>query len=225
MIDTVSGQSFCVSRRISMPSRSSSRRSVSTTSNSCSRSCISASVALVTAVTSLPSSSRMALIVVATLCSSSTTRTLLVAICRRSPDRKRDRECGPLARAAPYLQRSAVCLNDAVRDPESETGAFLHLRGEEWLEDPRHRFLVDPGAGVPNVDAYDVRRLRIEDAATGLRRDDQPSTVGHRLGGVEEQVQEHLLQLIRGGADERQRRLELLLDAHAVLTEAFLDER
>src|SRR3979490_919021 len=103
----------------------------------------------------------MALIVIATLCSSSTTRTLLVAIWWRSSDRKGDRECRSLAGAAPPLQRSAVRLNDAVRDPETETGAFLHLRREKGLEDPRHRLLVDPGPGIPDVDAHHAPRLRI----------------------------------------------------------------
>src|SRR5712692_2044559 len=202
MIDTVSGQSLCVSRRISMPSRSSSRRSVSTTSNSCSRSWSSASLPLVTAVTSLPSSSRMALIVVATLCSSSTTRTLVFVIVWWPRDRQRDRERRALTGSASHLQRPAVRLHDAVRHPQAEAGALLHLRREERLEDARDRFFAHSRASVADVDAHDVGRIRLQLASAGVRRDDEPSARGHGLGGVEEQVEEDLLQLIGRCVDE-----------------------
>src|SRR6267142_3467191 len=162
----------------------------------------------------------MALIVVATLCSSSTTRTLLLAIVLRSRDRKSDREGRALARPAAHLERSAVRLHDAVRDPETETGALLHLGREERFEDARDRFLADPRAGVAHFDAHDVG-LRIELAAADMRRDDEPTATRHGLGRVEEQIEEDLLQLIRRRADERQRRQQLLLDAHTVLAQAL----
>src|SRR5687768_16632580 len=179
MMETVSGQSFCVSRRISIPSRSSRRRSVSTTSNSCSRSCASASLPVVTAVTSLPSSCKMALIVVATLCSSSTTRILLVGIVRRSRDRKSDRERRSLSGAAPYLEGAAVRLHHAVRDPETETRALLQLRREERLEDARDRLFADARSRVAHIDAHDVGPVRIELASTGVRRENEPTTLRH----------------------------------------------
>src|SRR6185436_2269005 len=157
MIDTVSGQSFCVSRRISMPSRSSSRRSVSTTSNSCLPSRSNASLPVVTAVTSSP-----------------TTRILLCAIVVRSRDRKRDRERGPVAGTASHLQGPTVRLHDAVRDPETKSGALLHLRREERLEDPGYGLLADPRAGVAHVDPDRIGGISIQlAAAAGLCRDDQ----------------------------------------------------
>src|SRR6185503_6139646 len=211
MIDAVSGEVRWTSRSTSIPSMSPSRRSVRTTSYRFSLRRRTASAPVVTAVTWWPSMVRIASIVVATLSSSSMTSTVasVTRRLRRPRDRERDDERRSLAGAAAHLHRAAVALDDAVRDPEAESGALLRLRREERLEDPRLRLLIHAHAAVLHLDAHGVERH----AALGLdvvaRRDAERAALGHRLGRVEEQIEQHLLQLVRRGADLRQRRVEL----------------
>src|SRR3954469_4002741 len=102
----------------------------------------------------------MASIVVATLSSSSTTRTDASVTCalRRAAHGQRDDEGRPLTGTASHLHRAAVSLDDAVRDPESEAGALLRLRREERLEDPRLGVLVHADAGVVDLDPHRIER-------------------------------------------------------------------
>src|SRR5919204_1099191 len=183
-----------------------------------------ASAPLVTATTSWPSSWRMAWIVVATLSSSSTTRTLVSAIgVRRSLDRERDREHRALAGTAPHFDRAAVPLDDAVRDPQPEAGAALRLRREERLEDAGLRLLVHAHAAVADLDAdrlvWDVALARAV-----ARRDGERAAVGHRLGRVEVQVEKDLLQLVGRAADRRELGIELAYDVYLRGAKLFRDE-
>src|SRR5206468_5590494 len=215
----------CTSFSTSTPSTSVSRRSVSTTSNWRSPRMRIASAPVVTATTSWPSSWRMAWIVVATLSSSSTTSTLVSGIVvRRSRDRQRDGERRALSGTALHLDRPAVPLDDAVRDPQSEASATLRLRREERLEDARLRLLVDADSGVLH---FDADRL-VGDVALAravARGDAEGATLGHRLGRVEEEVQEDLLQLIRRAADRWQLGVELARDHYLRGAQLLRDER
>src|SRR2546430_15746421 len=99
----------------------------------------------------------MALIVMTTLSSSSTTRTLGCSrIARRSLDRQRDHEGRPAADAAAHAHRAAVALHDPLRDPEPQAGALPGLRREERLEDLREEIVRDSLAGVAHLDLHGI---------------------------------------------------------------------
>src|SRR6516162_8837441 len=94
----------------------------------------------------------MAPIVTATLSSSSTTSRLPVAMYGRSPDRQCHAEGGPPPLTAAQLDRAAVRLDDALRDPQSQASAFLVFGREERLENMRQVLFGDTFAGVSNLD-------------------------------------------------------------------------
>ena len=77
-------------------------------------------------------------------------------------------------------------------------------------------------AGMP-LPVSRIVRSTVPAAGSGAMRIDHAAAVGHRLAGVGEQVQEHLLNLV--AADERQRRgLDEQLDLHAVLAHLALEQ-
>src|SRR6266516_1396351 len=142
----------------------------------------------------------MAPIVTATLSSSSTTRRLPLAMLRGTSYRQCDAECRAAALAAAQLDRATVRLDDALADPQPQSGPLLILGREERLEDVREVFFGDPRAGVANLD---VHRFRSEELRIGSARDAgrdvDGAALGHGLLRVEHQVQQHLLDLVRRG--------------------------
>src|SRR6266566_4857710 len=179
------------------PSMSSSRRSVSTRSYTPVWSLLSASAPVVEMVTSYPSISRIAPIVMATLCSSSTTSRLPLDMLPGPGDRQRDTERRAAARAAAEFDRSPVRLNDALGDPQSETSAFLVLGRKERLEDV---WKVLFGDAVARIADLDVDRLGHQELRIGAVRDScryvDGAALRHGLLPVKHQVQEHLFDLI-----------------------------
>src|SRR5438477_3987235 len=168
----------------------------------------------------------MALMVTTTLSSSSTTRTLGCSrITRWSLDRQGDHEGRPATDPAAHAHRAAVALHDALRDPESESGPLAGLGREERLEDLGEHIVRNPLAGVAYLDLHG---LASDDLGLGvaarLRRDRDGAALGHRVRGVEEKVEKDLLQLIRGRADTRQSRVELIRDLDTALPEPFCDK-
>ena len=84
------------------------------------------------------------------------------------------------------------------------------------------------GDAVAGVADLDVDRLGHQEFGVGAvrdaRRDEDRAALGHGLLGVQHQVQQHLLDLIGRGDDRRQRRLEVVFDAHAVLAQVLFDQ-
>src|SRR3954468_14364879 len=134
---------------------------------------------------------RIASIVVATLSSSSTTRTdaSLTRALRRTGHGERDDERSALTWSASHLHRSAVSLDDAVRDPESKAGALLRLGREERFEDPRLGVFVHADAGVVDLDAHRIERHAALRLHRVPRRHRERAAARHRLSGIEEQVE------------------------------------
>ncbi len=94
-------------------------------------------------------------------------------------------------------------LDDAVDGRQAKPRAFpLLLRGKEWLENSRFDVVVHPVPGVThrqhNVVSGRQGRARLRVHLIDLhvfRFDGQGSPARHRIGGIHNQVQEHLLDL------------------------------
>ena len=90
----------------------------------------------------------------------------------------------------------AVLLDDAVRYREPEPRALPHLlRREEGLEDARHDLGRDAGAVVLELDHH--RRSTVLFSFAGAHADGIALAAGQDgVLGIEQKVQEHLLQLV-----------------------------
>src|SRR2546421_3217268 len=139
----------------------------------------------------------MAPIVTATLSSSSTTRRLPLAMLRGTSYGQCDAERRAAARATSQLDRATVRLDDALTDPQPQSGALLIFGRKERLEDVRQVFLSDALASVANLDVHRVsdQELRVGSARYTRRDRDRPA-LGHGLLRVVHQVQQHLLDLV-----------------------------
>ena len=110
-------------------------------------------------------------------------------------------EGGAFARAALHADIARVFLDDAVGDRKSKTGAAIlafggrRLGGEKWIVDAVNVFLRNARAGVgdAHADEFAVQRRHV-----------QYSAPGHRVLGVQEQIQKHLLQASGVALNQRQ---------------------
>ncbi len=112
------------------------------------------------------------------------------------------------------MNEASVLFDDAVSGCQPHSRALpALLSGEERLEDALARFGVHARAGVGNrQDRIAARRnVRIEPAVRvvqlhHLRFDQQSSSVGHGIPGVQAQIHEHLFELRGIGFDRIDRR-------------------
>src|SRR5664279_4231057 len=102
-----------------------------------------------------------------------------------------ERELGPTLRSIFGTQLASVLAHDAVADPKAETGAIADLLGgEERLENPADDIIRNTGAVVRNLDM---------DVIAGAKRRDRqlgPGNVAHRIHGVVDQIDDHLVCLL-----------------------------
>src|SRR5262249_51401655 len=87
---------------------------------------------------------------------------------------------GPATRLALDLQRAAVPLHHPVHHGQSQPGAALALRGEEWLEAPVARRLIHTDTGIDDLNTYLVGAQRAR-----AHRDE--SALGHRIDSIQNQ--------------------------------------
>src|SRR5262245_40543434 len=113
--------------------------------------------------------------------SSSTTRILFMA-------GELDAHRGAVAGLALDPDDAAVILDDALDDRQPEPGSVAPRR-EERVEDPRQGLGINAAAGVTDRD------LDRFPSILGVQTDASRSV--HRLGGIEQQVPQDLLQLSR----------------------------
>src|SRR4051812_3409573 len=134
------------------------------------------------------------------LCGTATTA-LVLCIHGLSDQRKFDVEGGAFARIALHVDLAGVLLDDPVRHREPQAGATRRsvarhvLCGEERIVDSVYMLRRNAGAGVTHGDVNTV-------AVRG--GNGERSAAGHRVLRVQEQVQEHLLQLSGVAVNERQ---------------------
>src|SRR5579872_7255536 len=99
----------------------------------------------------------MAPIVIATFSSSSTIRTLALAMFDWTIDRQGDAERCASTRATAQFDGAAMRLDNALRNPQPQAGALFVLGREEGLKNMRQVLLVDAFAGVAHLDVDRVR--------------------------------------------------------------------
>ena len=97
-----------------------------------------------------------------------------------------------------------MLLHDRVRDGQPEPRALADLlRREERIEDFRLQLLRYPGTVVVDLEddrlALQVVPAADDESAAAVRRE-------HRLLGVDDEIQQHLLNLVRIGEHLRQPR-------------------
>ncbi len=104
-------------------------------------------------------------------------------------ERQLDDELGAAGVLRPLfdIQATSVVLHGLEGEREADPGAVT-LRGEEGFEDALPELGGNPGSLVADVDGDPTGRQ-------GLRADAQGASGGHRVRGVQEQVQEYTLQL------------------------------
>ena len=117
--------------------------------------------------------------------------------------RQEDAERGALAGLGIHVDKAAGLLDDAIHRREAKPGALADFLGrEERLEDLVDDIGRNAGAGIGDVDPHIIRRrhalvgqLRgfIRRDVGGLHR--QLAAVGHRVAGVDREIDDHLLEL------------------------------
>src|SRR3989338_369136 len=144
-----------------------------------------------------------------TSASSTTTRTLPRASAIVSPGAGRDRrqrefdqERSALAGARAAVDGAAVLLDDAVADGQAQAGAPAGgLGGEEGVVDLAQVLRGDADAGVADLD--------LDAAVVVAGADGELAALRHGVAGVDQQVQEDLLELAGVAADDRQGLVQL----------------
>src|SRR5262249_14988894 len=114
------------------------------------------------------------------------------------------------------FQRSSVRGGDAQRDRESKPGALPHvLRREEWLEDATAQLQRNPR---PIVDHFEPVR-----ALAGMRAyDDPPGRVADGVLGVQDEVQDDLLDLLAIDDDRKRAGSQLELKSDVPILQMVL---
>src|SRR5208283_1835682 len=111
-------------------------------------------------------------------------------------------EASSAIRPVGNFDRAAMLLNDTVRDGKTEAGAFVRtLGGEEGIVDAAEMLGRDAVAGIRYVD--------LDGAAFPPRANFQSASARHGVAGVEEEIQEDLLELARVAVDGRQAGVEI----------------
>ena len=142
---------------------------------------------------------------------------------RRRSQRQLHRERGAAVRLALHGQRAAVALDDVVADVEPEPGPS-GLGGEERLEHGLQVLRRDPAPWSSTRTT--TRQAERAPALVGSRRAQADASIAHLtrarrrgLGGVLDQVDEHLLDLVGVVRHGRRARRDLDADVDAALGE------
>ena len=126
---------------------------------------------------------------------------------RRRTHRQQQAHARPLAGHRVERDRAAVALDDPTDERQAEPDARL-LRRDVGLEGARRGVLRHPDPGVG--DEHGNRRRVVRPLEP--RRERQPAAAGHRLEGVQHQVQEAGLEQLGVGDGRRQRGSHVQLD-------------
>src|SRR3954453_23434730 len=132
--------------------------------------------------------------------------------------RQHQREPRPLSNCAVAADHPVVLVDDPVGNRQAEPGpAADRLRREERIVDAGQLLGRDPGPGIGDLG----ERLAVDDA----RRHREPAAARHRIAGVQEQVEEHLLQLVLDAADDHGLARQIAANLDAADLELMLEQR
>src|SRR5579871_1351326 len=196
-------------RRTSSPSTFFMRRSVTTTSAGSEAKRSSAAVPLPAISVSNPAASSSLATVCATSMTSSTTRArilrmeLLVRRLRRHGPPHRNLRT--LFQRARNMNFAAVVADDAGHDGEAQPRPLAALLGGE--EGVEHRVEVLGRDAAPLILHVDLEKSTFW-TSLAARRDRHPAALARGVAGVEQQVDQHLLELVRVGRHVRERGVE-----------------
>ena len=117
--------------------------------------------------------------------------------------RQEDAERGALTGLGVDIDKAAGLLDDAIHRRQAEAGALADFLGrEERLKDLVDDLRGNAGAGVDDIDPHIFRRRHaLVGEAPGLLRchvggsNRQRAAIGHRIAGVNGQIDDHLLEL------------------------------
>ena len=117
-----------------------------------------------------------------------------------------DQKGGSFADLAVNHNGSVVPGNDAVHHGQTQSGSlFLQFGGKKRIKNFANVFSRITAPGIGNGNLYGLQRS----AAYAHR---QKAAVRHRLGGVDQHIQQHLLHLPEIGADAQIRFHDLFAD-------------
>src|SRR5438045_2899355 len=189
-------------RRTSSPSTLFIRRSVTTTSAGSEAKRSSAAVPLPAISVSNPAASSSLATVCATSMTSSTTRARILRMGSLSRDGPAHGYLRTLFQGTRNMNLAAVVAHDAGHDREPEAGSLAALLGgEEGIE---HGVEVLGRDATPLIFDGDLEEAVVFGAG-GHRH---PAPVGGGVAGVEQQVHQHLFQLIGIGGELGERGIE-----------------
>ena len=124
-----------------------------------------------------------------------------------------DLERGPMPGTAFDANRSAALLNNAVDRCQTESRASaLLFRREEGFENPRHDVGWHAAARIADLEPDVAAGRQPERCAVAVievhvgQREVEPPATGHRVTGIDGQVDQHLLDLARVGLDRTKTR-------------------
>src|SRR5947207_13404222 len=100
------------------------------------------------------------------------------------------------AQLALHRKFAAVVLNDAFHNPKSQARAFFSLGGDKWLENRPQHLRGNAGAGIGNQYSHPSMEIILPRNMAGANH--QFAFDGHGLLGVDDQVREHLADLVGG---------------------------
>ena len=134
------------------------------------------------------------------------------------------REGRALAHGAVDADPAVMGFDDVAAHREPQAGAALaagvrtFFGGEERIENLRQHFRRNAAAVVAHH--------QVDHVVLGVvqQLDQQPAAVGHRLPGVDQQVQQHLLNLVAVDVGLRDR-LDLLFDRDAILVHLAFEQQ
>src|SRR5690606_15469156 len=144
-------------------------------------------------------------------------------VARRRRGRQDHLDVGSLPCLARDLKRAARLFNDAGDHRQAQTGAFTGLLGrEERLGDPLDKLGWNSVALVrdPNSQKRALLARIVDDVFLSDRYND-PSTVGHRIPRVDQQVDERKLELRLVDEEVRRALRDLPIDRHETAQGVF----
>ena len=104
-----------------------------------------------------------------------------------------------------------MVLNDAFHNPKPQAGAFFSLGGDKRLENRPYHLRGNAGTGIGDQNPHPSMEIILPRNMAGANH--QFASIGHGILGVDDQVREHLADLV-GSDDCVRQSTQIRLDFH-----------